>query len=147
MWIDLIPDKIQILIKMSFWNIKNVFFLLWIKYQVLFVNQLWCKNSKAFVTVQLKYTRQVFKFFAFNLFGRKRGLNWFPVQVSFTKAVKAINSLKAQNGYPQLSDDNTVHVQYCEIMRFTVLHNRHHKVSQSVPFFMHCKTVTIFVKD
>ena len=32
-----------------------------------------------------------------------------------------------------------------DIMRFTVLHNRHHKVSQSVPFFMHCKTVTILL--
>ena len=39
-----------------------------------------------------------------------------------------------------------IHVQYCAIMRFTVLHNRHHKVSQSVPFFMHCKTVTILLK-
>ena len=28
-------------------------------------------------------------------------------------------------------------------MRFTVLHNRHHKESQTVLFFMHCKTVTI----
>ena len=24
-----------------------------------------------------------------------------------------------------------IHVQYCDIMRFTVLHNRHHKVSRS----------------
>ena len=31
-------------------------------------------------------------------------------------------------------------------MRFTVLHNRHHKESQSVPFFMHCKTVTILLR-
>ena len=38
-----------------------------------------------------------------------------------------------------------IHVQYCDIIRFTVLHNRHHKVSQSVPFFMHCKTVTILL--
>ena len=30
-------------------------------------------------------------------------------------------------------------------MRFTVLHKRHHKVSQTVPFFMHCKTVTILL--
>ena len=37
---------------------------------------------------------------------------------------------------------NLIHVQYCDIMRFMVLHNRHHKVSQSVPFFMHHKTVT-----
>ena len=36
-----------------------------------------------------------------------------------------------------------IHVQYRDIMRFTVLHNRHHEVSQSVPFFMHRKTVTI----
>ena len=39
-----------------------------------------------------------------------------------------------------------MHVQYCDIMRFTVLHHRHHKVSQSVPFFMHCKTVTILLR-
>ena len=26
------------------------------------------------------------------------------------------------------------------------IHNKHHKVSQSVPFFMHCKTVTILLK-
>ena len=31
-------------------------------------------------------------------------------------------------------------------MRFIVLHNGHHKVSQSVPFFMHCKTMTILLK-
>ena len=31
-------------------------------------------------------------------------------------------------------------------MRFTVFHNRHHKVSQSVSFFMHCKTVTILLR-
>ena len=36
-------------------------------------------------------------------------------------------------------------VQYCDIMRFMVLHNRHHKVSQSVPFFMRHKTVTILL--
>ena len=34
-----------------------------------------------------------------------------------------------------------IHVQYCD-----VLHNRHHKVSQSLPFFMHCKTVTILAR-
>ena len=39
------------------------------------------------------------------------------------------------------------YVHYCEIMRFTVLHNRHNKVSQSVPFFMHCKPVTILTAD
>ena len=38
------------------------------------------------------------------------------------------------------------HVQYCDIMRFTVLHNRHHEVSQSVPFFMHCKTFSILLR-
>ena len=38
-----------------------------------------------------------------------------------------------------------IHVQYCDIMRFMVLHNRHHKVSQSVPFFMCHKTVTILL--
>ena len=38
-----------------------------------------------------------------------------------------------------------IHVQYCDIMRFTVPHNKHHKVSQSVRFFMHCKTVTILL--
>ena len=36
-----------------------------------------------------------------------------------------------------------IHVQCADIIRFTVLHNRHHKVSESVPFFVHCKTVTI----
>ena len=40
-----------------------------------------------------------------------------------------------------------IHVQYCDIMRFTVLHNRHHKVSQSAPFFTHCKTVTITLQN
>ena len=39
-----------------------------------------------------------------------------------------------------------IHVQYCDIMRFTVLHNRDHKVSQSVAFFVHCKTVTILLR-
>ena len=39
-----------------------------------------------------------------------------------------------------------IHVQYSDIMRFTVLHNRHHKVSQSVPFLMHCKTVIILLR-
>ena len=38
-----------------------------------------------------------------------------------------------------------IHVQYCDVMRFTVLHKRHLKVSQSVPFIMHCKTVTILL--
>ena len=37
-----------------------------------------------------------------------------------------------------------IHVQYCDII--TVLHNRHHKVSQSDPFFMHCQTVTILLR-
>ena len=41
---------------------------------------------------------------------------------------------------------HTSHVQYCEIMRFMVLHNRHHKVSQSVLFFMQHKTVTILLR-
>ena len=39
-----------------------------------------------------------------------------------------------------------IHVQYSDIMRSTVLHIRHQKVSQSVPFFMHCKTVTILLR-
>ena len=39
-----------------------------------------------------------------------------------------------------------IYVQYSDIMRFTLLHNRHHKVSQSVSFFMHCKTVTILLR-
>ena len=40
-----------------------------------------------------------------------------------------------------------IHVQCCDIiMRFTVLHNRHHKVSQSAPFFMHCKAVSILLR-
>ena len=32
------------------------------------------------------------------------------------------------------------------VMRFLVRHNRHHKVSQSVPHFMSCKTVTTFLR-
>ena len=40
----------------------------------------------------------------------------------------------------------SIHVQYSDIMRFTLLQNRHHKVSQSVSFFMHCKTVTILLR-
>ena len=39
-----------------------------------------------------------------------------------------------------------IHVQYSDIMRFMLLHNRHHKVSLSVLFFMHCKTVTILLR-
>ena len=31
-------------------------------------------------------------------------------------------------------------------MRFTVLNKRHYKVSQSVPFFMHCKTITVLLR-
>ena len=46
-----------------------------------------------------------------------------------------------------LSDElsPTIHIQYCDIMRFMVLHNRHHKVSQSVSFFMCHKTVTVLL--
>ena len=40
----------------------------------------------------------------------------------------------------------TIHVQHCDIMRFTVLHNRPHKVPQSISFFMHCKTLTILLR-
>ena len=40
----------------------------------------------------------------------------------------------------------TIHVQYCGIMRFTVLHNRPHKVSRSVSFFMYCKTLTVLLR-
>ena len=36
-----------------------------------------------------------------------------------------------------------IHFQYCGIMRFTVLHKRHHKVSQSVPFFIIAKQLQI----
>ena len=39
-----------------------------------------------------------------------------------------------------------IHVQYSDIMRFLVRHNRHHKVSQSVPLFKSRKTVTIFLR-
>ena len=39
-----------------------------------------------------------------------------------------------------------IHVQYCDFMRFTVLYNRHRKVSQSVPFFMQGKIVTILLR-
>ena len=39
-----------------------------------------------------------------------------------------------------------IHVQYSDIMRFLVRHNRHHKVSQSVPLFKSRKTVTIFFR-
>ena len=38
----------------------------------------------------------------------------------------------------------SIYVQYTDIMRFLVRHNRHHKVSQSVPLFMSRKAVTIF---
>ena len=40
----------------------------------------------------------------------------------------------------------SIPVQYCDIMRFMALHNRHHKVSQSVSFFMHRKTVTLLLR-
>ena len=40
----------------------------------------------------------------------------------------------------------SIHVQYSYIMRFLVRHNRHHKVSQSVPLFKSRKTVTIFLR-
>ena len=36
--------------------------------------------------------------------------------------------------------------EHCDIMRFMVLLNRHHKVSQSVPLFMQHKTVTILLR-
>ena len=39
-----------------------------------------------------------------------------------------------------------IHVQYFYIMRFLVRHNRHHKVSQSVPLCKSRKTVTIFLR-
>ena len=39
-----------------------------------------------------------------------------------------------------------IHVQYSDVMRFLVRHNRHHKVSQSVPLFKSHKTVTIFLR-
>ena len=39
-----------------------------------------------------------------------------------------------------------IYVQYSYIMRFLVRHNRHHKVSQSVPLFKSRKTVTIFLR-
>ena len=45
-----------------------------------------------------------------------------------------------------MSVEKFIHVQYSDIMRFMLLHNRHHKVSQSVSFFMHCKTVTILLR-
>ena len=32
------------------------------------------------------------------------------------------------------------------IQHLVVVNNRHHRVSQSVPFFMHCKTVTILLR-
>ena len=41
---------------------------------------------------------------------------------------------------------SAIHVQYSYIMRFLVRHNRHHKVSQSVPLFKSRKTVTIFLR-
>ena len=44
------------------------------------------------------------------------------------------------------SHRNVIHVQYSNIMRFLVRHNRHHKVSQSVPLFKSRKTVTIFLR-
>ena len=82
------------------------------------------------------------------------------VQMRHQKTRKDIKNLYGPNGPPYITKDqkkklsenginsenacNTIiHVQYSHIMRFMVLHNRHHKVSQSVPFFMHGKTVTI----
>ena len=41
---------------------------------------------------------------------------------------------------------HSIHVQYCDITRFTLHHSRHYKVSQSVPFFIHCKTITILLR-
>ena len=46
----------------------------------------------------------------------------------------------------RLNLETAILVQYSDIMRFTVLHNRHRKVSKSFPFFMHCKTVTILLR-
>ena len=46
----------------------------------------------------------------------------------------------------RLNSETAILVQYSDIMRFTVLHNRRHKVSKSVPFFMHCKTVTTLLR-
>ena len=39
-----------------------------------------------------------------------------------------------------------IQVQYSDVVRFMMPHNRHHKVSQSVPFFMRHKTVTILLR-
>ena len=39
-----------------------------------------------------------------------------------------------------------IHVQYSDIMRFIVHHNRHHKVSQSVPFFICPRIVAILLR-
>ena len=38
---------------------------------------------------------------------------------------------------------STIHVQYCDIMRFTIPHNRHHKVSRSSCI---AKIVTILLR-
>ena len=48
--------------------------------------------------------------------------------------------------YCKNRDKLVIHVQYSYIMRFLVRHNRHHKVSQSVPLFKSRKTVTIFLR-
>ena len=53
---------------------------------------------------------------------------------------------KYQPGKWRLLLDLSIHVQYSDIMRFLVRHNRHHKVSQSVPLFKSRKTVTIFFR-
>ena len=43
-------------------------------------------------------------------------------------------------------DTSFIPVQYSDVIRFMILCDRHHKVSQSVPFFMCHKTVTILLR-
>ena len=58
------------------------------------------------------------------------------------------NTKYHESHYVTVLDDphHHIHVQYCDIMRFMILHNRHHKVSRSVPFFMQHKTVAILLR-
>ena len=57
-----------------------------------------------------------------------------------------LQSQQKSNLVMKQSFEDIINLHYCDIMRFTVLHNRHRKVSQSVLFFMHCKTLTILLR-
>ena len=69
----------------------------------------------------------------------------------FLLGIRIILRENKNNAYAKFGGTNKEHYSifrsglYSDIMRFTVLHNRHHKVSRSVPFFMQHKTVTILL--